>query len=153
MRIRISTYLDAPADRVWQAVKRPVTLLHVTRGMLGFLPARAFPREWQVGQLVRVRLIFLHCLPLWRHELRVVDINEASREIHSAERGGLVAVWNHWIHLEPVPRDRCRCTDEIDIETGLWTPAVWLFAYLFYSYRQRRWRQLARSLAKASTTR
>jgi hypothetical protein len=33
-------------------------------------------------------------------------------------------------------------TDRIELHAGLLTPAVWLFAFMFYRYRHRRWRRL-----------
>jgi len=41
---------------------------------------------------------------------------------------------------------RCGYTDQIDIQAGILTPPIWLFAHIFYRYRQRRWRHLVRAL-------
>ncbi len=145
--VRVSTDLDAPAASVWEATKRSATLVHVTRGMLGFAGAGRFPEEWREGDVVRTRLMFFNVLPAWAHELRIVRVDERNREIYSNERDALVPLWNHRIKVEEIPPSRCRYTDEIEINAGLLTPLVWLYAHLFYRYRQRRWRELARSLA------
>jgi hypothetical protein len=36
--------------------------------------------------------------------------------------------------------------DRIEIEAGVMTLPVWLFANVFYRYRQMKWRKLLRSL-------
>ena len=147
MIVKVSTLLETTADLAWRAVKRPATLLHVTRGLLGFPGLRRMPEEWRPGDRVRTRLVFFHVLPGWEHELGVAGVDEARHEIRSAEHGGPVRTWNHRIAVEPLSATRCRYTDEIDIRAGWLTPAVWLFAQVFYRYRQMRWRRLARSLS------
>ena len=42
--------------------------------------------------------------------------------------------------------DRTRYSDRIEIDAGPLTPLVAGYAQLFYRYRQRRWRRLARTL-------
>jgi hypothetical protein len=145
--VRVSTDLDAPAASVWEATKRSATLVHVTRGMLGFSGAHRFPEEWREGDVVRTRLLFFNLVPAGVHELRIVRVDERNREIYSNERDALVPVWNHRIKVEEISSSRCRYTDEIEIHAVMLTPLVWLYAHLFYRYRQRRWSGLARSLA------
>jgi hypothetical protein len=85
-------------------------------------------------------------IPAWKHEIRIVRVDEAARVIYTNERGGGVRKWNHRITIKPLSDDRCRYTDEIDIGAGPITPLVWAYAHVFYRYRQRRWRKLARRL-------
>lgn len=146
MIARIATELDAPAWRVWALLKRKQTLFYVTRGMMGWPDAGAWPEEWREGEKVNGRLRFFHFVPGWRHELRVVSVDEGRRELRTEEGGGFVAVWKHLLRVEPLPEDRSRYTDEIEIRAGLLTPLVWAFAHLFYRYRQARWRSLAKVL-------
>lgn len=145
--VLLSTELDAPAPSVWEAAKRSATLLHVARGMLGFAGAHRFPEEWREGDVVRSRLVIFNLLPAWSHELRIARVDEPGREIYSNEGDVLVRVWNHRIRVEGISPSCSRYTDEIEVEAGLLTPVIWLYAHLFYRYRQRRWRRLARSLA------
>ncbi len=148
MIVNISTLLDTSADRAWDAVKKTATLLHVTRGMLGFTGAEAWPDEWREGSSTSTRFVFFHLLPApWRHELRVVRISDNERQIYSNERGGVIRRWNHLIQIEPRTGPSCRYADRIEIDAGPLTPLVWAYAHVFYRYRQMRWRRLARSLA------
>ena len=43
---------------------------------------------------------------------------------------------------------RCNYTDRIDIDAGIFTPVVAGYARWSYKMRQRRWRELAKELAK-----
>ena len=53
--------------------------------------------------------------------------------------------WDHLITIAPDGPSRTRYRDTVDIEAGLLTPFVWLFAQFFYRHRQRRWRALAQT--------
>jgi hypothetical protein len=143
---RISTDLDIPADLAWETVKKPETFVYVVRGALGVQQLDEIPEDWGAGLTVRVRLFFFHVSPAWKHEIRIVRLDEAAREIYTNERGGGVRKWNHRLTFEPLSEQRCRYTDEIEIGAGPLTPFVWLFAHAMFRYRHMRWRKLARRL-------
>jgi hypothetical protein len=144
---RVSTDLDCSADLAWDAVKRPETLRYITRGVLGFRPLAELPQQFGEGMTVPVRLLFFGVIPAWRHEITIVRLDPERRELYTNERGGPVRNWNHLIRIEAAAPGRARYTDEIEIQAGPLTPLVWSYAQLFYRYRQRRWRRLARALA------
>ncbi|MBI5668265.1 MAG: hypothetical protein HZC41_09685 [Chloroflexi bacterium] len=151
MRVTIQTSLAAAPARVWEAVKQVDTLLYITRGLLGFNPTASnttpfHGARWHTGDTVEARLWLFNRIPLWTHTLRIVRIDEAAWEIESRERGGVVTQWNHLIRVEHLPDGRARYTDQLDIDAGVLTIGVVLFAHLFYRYRQMRWHKLVRQL-------
>ena len=93
-----------------------------------------------------MRLLFFGFIPAWWHEIHIARLDEAQREIQTAEHGGPVEDWHHRITVDERGPYQSRYTDEIEIRAGLLTPLVWGYAQLFYRYRQWRWRRLARSL-------
>ncbi len=78
--------------------------------------------------------------------MRVIRVAPQERVIESREGGGPVHTWNHRIKITPLDEQHCRYLDEVKLKAGLLTPFVWLFAQVFYRYRQARWRRLARTL-------
>jgi hypothetical protein len=134
----------------WDTVKQPETLRYVTKGVLGFRAERELPERFGAGEAYRVRLLFFGIVPAWWHEIRVVRLDEAHREILTAEHGGLVKEWHHRITVDERGPWKSHYTDEIEIVAGPLTPFVWAYAQLFYRYRQRRWRKLARELMDQS---
>jgi hypothetical protein len=150
--VRVSTDLDIPAGLAWETVKKPETFRYIVRGVLGVKELDEVPEDWGEGLTVRVRLFFFHVIPAWKHEIRIVRVDEAAREIYTNERGGGVRRWNHRITIDPRSADRCHYTDEIDIDAGPMTPLVWAYAHVFYRYRQWRWRKLARRLQASGST-
>ena len=101
MIVRVSTDLDISADLAWETVKKPETFRYVVRGVMGVRQLDEIPEDWGEGLTVRVRLYFFHVIPAWKHEIRIVHIDEAAREIYTNERGGPVRHWNHRISIKP----------------------------------------------------
>ncbi len=89
-------------------------------------------------------------MPAWWHEIEITRLDDASREILTSEKGGAIKQWRHRITVDERGPYRSHYTDEIEIEAGPLTPLVWGYAHLFYRYRQRRWRRLARRLDQPS---
>jgi hypothetical protein len=142
MRAKISSVFNTSADAAWAAVKKSKTLLYVTKGFLEFKGSEKFPEEWIEGRTETMRLIFFKSVPGWRHQIHFTEINNDKRLLSSEECGGLVSQWNHIITVELLNVSQCTYTDDIDIKAGIFTPFVWMYAHIFYRYRQIRWRVL-----------
>jgi len=149
MLFNLATILDTDADNAWRLIKKPSTFLFVARGLLGVSGSRNWPDEWCAGQTINTRLWLFHLLPAWRHEIRVLSLDDSSRVIKTAEKGGLVQTWNHALLVEPISADRCRYTDKLDVDAGILNLLVWLFLQTFFRYRQMRLRKLARSIVSS----
>jgi hypothetical protein len=141
--VRVSVRLPAPAERVWELLLRKDTFLYITRGMLGFADTDRWPETlFSAGAIICTRVRMFNWGPAFGHEVRVVRVDESKREIDTEERGTLITVWNHRLHVEPVSDSECCYTDRIELRAGLLTPLVWVFASAFYRFRQRRWKKL-----------
>jgi ligand-binding SRPBCC domain-containing protein len=150
MLVRVSTRLDVPADVAWDTVKRTDTLRYVTRGLLGFRANGEIPERLREGESYDLRLLFFGVVPAWRHQIHVVQLDDERKEIRTEEHGGPVRDWRHRITVDSEGWGSTRYMDEIEIKAGALTPLVWVYANLFYRYRQMRWRRLARRLAQPS---
>jgi len=117
----------------------------VVRPMAG----ETLPERWPAGQTVRCRSYLFGLIPLGTHVVHLERIDPSAREIQSREFDPLISRWDHLVRIRPMTEGRCRYSDEIEIEAGWLTPLVWLFALGFYRHRQRRWRRVARRLAKS----
>ena len=140
----VGTSLPASADHAWRLLKRRDAFLYVACGAFGFSGSERCPEEFREDQEIRTRLSFSHAVPAWEHRLRLVRMDDARRELLSRGRGGFVRSWEHRIGIEPEGPHRCRYTDEVGIEAGIFAAAVWAFARLFY--RQGRLRRFIHNL-------
>lgn len=145
----VACELDAPVDVVWSSVKTPHAFVHVASGMLRFPAAEHLDRPWSVGDDLEGWTLLFGAIPFSRHHLRIATMDEDARVIASDEHGGLIRRWRHQLTVSPVGHGRSRYEDRIEVDAGRATPLVALFAEVFYRYRQRRWKRLARLLAAA----
>jgi len=152
MKCFVQTILDCRADQVWVTVQTSSLLLDVIRPLVTLEPVGpdTFPERWIQGTSVRCRVYLFGILLLGVHTLELERIDQASRQIHSRERDLIVRRWDHRIRIQEISGGRAHYSDEIEIDAGILTPLVWLFAVGFYRHRQRRWRVIARRLARAS---
>lgn len=144
--VDLRTPLTASADAVWDAVTTPSAFRTVTRGLISMPVIRHRTDRWRAGETVVGWVFLFGFIPFSRHHLHVAEINDATRTMTSRERGGLVKVWNHDIVVTPSGVDSCIYRDRIEIDAGLLTPVVVLYATWFYRMRQRRWRALAKGM-------
>lgn len=144
--ITVSCTLAADADMVWPRLLQVDTLRYIAWPLMGFSPMNSEPKgQWTEGVPYAFRLRLFGLLPFGgRHVIRIDKIEKAALEVQSYESNQIVTTWNHHIKLAPLPNGRARYTDTVRIGAGRLTPAVALWAKLFYRHRQRRWRKLLR---------
>ena len=103
--------------------------------------------EWREGETVSGWVFLFGAIPFSRHTLHFSAINNGAMTLSSRESGGLLRRWNHDIIVVATDDSRCNYRDSIDIDAGVFTPLVVLYAHWFYRIRQRRWRAFAKVLA------
>lgn len=142
--ITVETELPTDADRVWRAMQHPASFTYVCRGLIG-VPALAGRTEpMREGERGTGWLLLFHVIPLSHHTIHLAAVDEASRTLVSQEHGGILRVWHHTLHVEPVAERRCRYRDTVEIDAGRLTPLVARASIWIYRYRQRRWHKLVR---------
>ena len=146
MIARISTRLACSEDELWEKIIDPRSLQFVASPILSFVPVQegSLTGEWLVGVPYQLNLYFLKFIPMGRHTIQLVRIDKEANTIISHERGLLARVWNHTIRFWEVTPGVLGYIDEIEIRAGWLTPAIFMFAQLFYRHRQRRWNFLLR---------
>ena len=145
--VEMSTVLEATADAVWNAVKTPTAFRKVTRGLLTMPVINKRRDEWHEGETVIGWVFLFGFIPFSHHHLHIAKIDEKERTLSSREQGGLVKRWDHDIIVTQVSPETCSYRDRIDIDAGVVTPVVVLYARFFYRIRQRRWRALAKGMS------
>jgi ligand-binding SRPBCC domain-containing protein len=148
MKVSITSKIDASAEQAWALAKQSNTLLYVTRGLLGFKPIGSqLPHEWHQGKTQQLKIMLFGLIPAWCHDVHFIEISDSKMVMLTRESGGVVTTWNHLIRIESVGSSSCSYTDDVEIKAGLFTLIVWLYAHVFYRYRQLRWRKLIKSNA------
>jgi hypothetical protein len=150
--VHVESELPTHADDVWAALQLPGTMAYVCRGVLGFPAVATRSERFHQGERGTGWVRLFHVLPLHRHTIEVVELDEASRTVRTLERGGLLRSWRHTLQVVPIAAARCRYSDTVEIEAGALTPLVAGFTRVLFGYRHRRWQRLVRSGRVGSAT-
>jgi len=148
MRIDISTDLSAPAASVWAHAQTSALLRYVAAPLVIFEakdPA-SLPPVWREGRY-RVALKVFGWLPFGDQWIVIehTPLDDGAFGVRDNGYSALIRRWDHHIVIQPTGDGECRYRDTLDVEAGLLTVPIWLFAQLFYRHRQSRWRKLAAS--------
>lgn len=143
-KVTLSTELPLRAEVACALARTPELFAFVVAPIIS-VPRLRIPDRIEPGVEGSARLWWFGVVPAWRHHLRLVRLED--REIYSNEWGGPVHVWNHRLTFEPIGENRCRYTDEVEVEDGVRGYGVRLFIHLMFRHRHRRWRRLTALLA------
>jgi hypothetical protein len=149
MQARLSTELECTPERAWIEVLRPELLLFVSWPLMTFTPLdpESFPATWDDGRYL-VSLRALGFIPLGK---QWIDVSKPTVEttpgkqryqIRDDGKGTLVSQWGHTITIAETEAGHTQYIDEIVVDAGILTPLIWVYAKLFYRYRQFRLRLL-----------
>lgn len=97
--------------------------------------------KWEEGKEFAFQFKLFGFIPFGIHTIRVVCF-DADKGIYTKEGNQFVPTWNHEIILKTIDQDYLQYTDKVEINAGWKTPFVYLWATLFYSHRQRKWKKL-----------
>jgi hypothetical protein len=149
MHLNLSTVLHCTAERAFDEVMKPELMMHIAQPIVYFTFCDgAVPARWEERQY-RVRLRLFKCIPFGIQVIQTSGNMEQHNNLpryvlrdngHSA----LISTWDHVIRIHPLDDASCHYTDELTVSAGILTPVVWLFAAVFYRWRQRRWRAVVR---------
>jgi hypothetical protein len=148
MRIAISTILDAPVAQAWAAAQKPALFEHVSAPMVGFRPKdpASLPAVWHEGRFL-VTMLLGGLLPIGDQwiviEFEEVDDTAGRYVVRDNGHSASIRRWDHRLTLQARPDGRTDYSDVLELEAGLTTAFVWLFAQVFYRHRQKRLRALA----------
>lgn len=146
MKVVLETFFDVSASRMFQEVQKTSHFFYITKGMVRFVPLSDLDETWKEGSHV-MKMYLFGWIPFGKQTLHIT-YNAEQREMLDNGKGKFITKWNHLIRVEPVGVDRCKYTDAIEIEAGLLTFPVYLFARCFFRYRQTRWRKRLKTLHK-----
>ncbi len=148
MRSKISSKFNTSPDKVWELVKRSDTMIFIAKPIVSFQPVgKQFPEIWEEGQYETSVKLF-GFIPIGSQVIRI-SIDSENRRIRDDGFGkkgllGLMSKWDHYIFIDNDNKNPniTNYTDQIEVKAGLLTIFIWIFANIFYMWRQYRWKKL-----------
>lgn len=140
MRVSRSIKLSCDFETAVNVVKKSSLLHFVAYPLIVFAPVSgSFPEIWTPGTHWS-RLKLFGIIPFGKQAI-VISYEDAQSKFIMIDRGysALIRKWHHTITIEPLSKGECSYKDEVEVEAGLLTPVIWIFAHIFYGHRQKRW--------------
>ena len=98
---------------------------------------------WEPGKSFSFKFRMYGFIPLGIHKINVCEFGKDG--IYTREGNPFCPTWNHRIILKELDNNQTEYTDEVEIDAGWKTFAVYLWAKSFYAHRQRKWLKLLRN--------
>jgi hypothetical protein len=153
MRLERTSILEAPAARVAELMADPKTMDFVLGPvvMVDPLEPSALPARWVPGRY-RVRMWLFGLVPIGWQDIVIAEapMDPARWCLHDAGRGQLARRWDHHLIVEALDARRARYTDRLEVDAGIATFLMWLFAHAVFAWRHHRWRRLVARLAEVT---
>lgn len=149
MKLYICSVFDSPSDKVWAEVQTTRLLKTIAKPLVTFKPVEPIllPEKWSAGEYVVALYIFTF-IPFGQHTIRISFPEIQDHKTHKMRDNGggdIIPVWDHIITIQKLDDSQTLYKDEVEIKSGWLTLFVWLFANLYYRYRQYKWRKLIQS--------
>lgn len=146
MKLSLEYCLNESIDEVWKHLLKVETLIYIASPMVRFGPINPnpFPTLWKAVNYETSMYIF-GFLPFGKHHIVIEFPTPAlpsQRVLLDNGYGVFISKWQHTITLAEKGLSTTAYKDEVIIQAGILTPAVWLFAWIFYRWRRLRWKKL-----------
>ena len=146
MRVIRSSVFPADADVIWEKLKEIDSLKYVAAPMATFSAVgHSGALVWEKGCEYDFVFKLFGFIPFGTHHISIRKFDSAEHIIVSYEHNENVRKWNHRITLKTVGRSHTLYTDIVDIDAGIKTLPIYIWANIFYAHRQRRWIRLLRN--------
>lgn len=148
MKISLKRFVHTNADAFWEKLKDPMSLYFVALPIISFdgIADATHGENWKEGETYQLSMRYFGRIPAGTQTVTMVTIDDTRRRIVTDESGGVAKKWIHTMELIAPHGDWVHYHDTLEIEAGIKTPFLWLFAQIFYRHRQRRWSELMQGL-------
>ena len=107
------------------------------------------PATWLENSTIQVKCRLFGVFPLVDRTLYFERIDGRMRQMQTREHDRLIRRWDHLISIRE-DKNGAHYSDTVEIEAGLLTWPICLFAKLFYRHRQRRWQRVTQRLNRST---
>lgn len=145
MKLFVESVFDCPPRKVWNELLNSSSFNHVIKPLVYAKPCTpsTYPERWHEGLTLVIKPYLFSFIPMPKKTIKMEKIDHESMFLQTREYDAMVKVWDHSISVVDSENGKTKYSDTIEIEAGILTPLVWLFAKWFYRHRQNRWSKMA----------
>lgn len=142
MLVKVMSIFNCNSDELFNEVKKSKSLFYIAKPLVKFvrLPNHPLPDLWEEGKYL-VKMYILGFIPFGSQWI-VITVNDDMKHIRDNGYSMLIKKWDHNIYLKDIGNNKTLYADTIEINAGILTIFIVLFANVFYRLRQKRWKKL-----------
>ncbi len=149
MNVKITSIFETNLETVWKHLQKPKLLDFIAKPLVKFNYPNEFVNDetWKVGSY-SVQLKLFGLIPIGKQNINIefpFENSESFMKLRDNGNSQMINKWDHWIEIEAIDKNKTKYIDEVFIEAGILTPFVWCFAFVFYNWRQFRWKKLIKN--------
>lgn len=145
MLVKVMSIYNCEKERLYSEIKKSKSLFYIGKPLVRFvqLPEHSIPEIWEEGRYL-IKMYILGFIPFGKQWI-VISIDNDKKNIRDNGYSKLIKKWDHNIYLKDLGNNKSLYVDTIDINAGLLTPFIVMFANVFYRLRQKRWKKLIKN--------
>ncbi|MBD0384725.1 hypothetical protein [Paenibacillus sedimenti] len=142
MLVKVMSVFNCDADELFKEVRKTKSLIYIGKPLVKFvqLPIHPLPEVWKEGRYL-LKMYILGFIPFGKQWI-VISVDNDIKHIRDNGYSKLIKKWDHNIYLKDIGNNKTLYADTIDINAGILTIFIVLFAHIFYRLRQKRWSKL-----------
>ncbi|MDQ0063348.1 hypothetical protein [Paenibacillus harenae] len=142
MLVKVMSVFNCDSEKLFHEVKKSKSLVYIGKPLVKFvqLPKHPLPEVWEDGKYP-IKMYILGFIPMGKQWI-VISVHNDNKRIRDNGYSNLIKKWDHNIHLTDIGDNKTLYVDTIDINAGILTYFIVLFANVFYRWRQKRWSKL-----------
>lgn len=142
MLVKVMSVFNCNSDELFNEVKKSKSLLYIAKPLVKFvqLQNHPLPDLWEEGKYL-IKMYILGFIPFGNQWI-VISVDDDIKHIRDNGYSKLIKKWDHNIYLKDIGNSKTLYVDTIEINAGVLTLFIVLFANIFYRLRQKRWRKL-----------
>lgn len=144
MKVHVESVFDCPAPLVWNELLNYSSFAYIIKPLVYAQPhtPQPFPERLYEDLTLVIRPYLFSFIPMSKKTIKLETVDHQALFMQTREFDALVDVWDHAISVRDIEHGQTRYSDTIEIEAGIFTSIVCLFAKWFYRHRQNRWKKL-----------
>lgn len=145
-RVVVTSEFGANKKNIWRKIQDIDTLREICKPKASFISNDNTSLTWREGASFCFNMFLHGFIPVGKHTINVIKMNEESGEIVTNEHNEKVSIWNHSIKMEEIAPNITRYTDIVDLYAGGLNTIVAWWTLRFYKHRQKKWQKIAKDL-------
>ena len=147
MIANIETKFKCSYETAVKYVDMSITLDYIAFPLLVFTPidSKNYPKIWKNGNY-QIKMKLFNFIPFGKQYVGIEKLKDNDPNefiLRDNGTGDVIKQWDHWILIKKTENNQVvKYIDRIDIKAGILTPFIWIFANIFYRWRQLRWKRL-----------